>query len=257
MTRTPLLARCAFAAALALACTHAHGDAPLRTDNADVPDQGNCKVEAGYEGSTGEPGGFVQASCVPFGVVELGAGYARTRTEDHLWGNGFALQAKVPLVAREDGGLFAMAGVVSVGRQAFASGGGPQFAWINVPASFYLHDDRWRVHLNAGVLLRRTEPDLVTWGVATEYDTGPVTWLAESYRVDSGNARYNLGARYEVREGFALYVSADRGFGHDPGSWVVVAGIRVESPDALKGIVGTSAAAGRALAAQGRTPPAP
>lgn len=249
----------AIAALLAcLASASARADAPLRTDNADVPDQGNCKVEAAYEGSSSEPNYVAQVACVPLGIVELSAAYARSRSPERIWGDGFALQAKVPIVPKDDDDdWFALAGEISTGRDAFAPGGGPQFAWINVPASFYLMNDRWRIHLNGGVLLRRTESDLVTWGAATEYDTGPVTWLAETYRIASGNGRWNLGARYEVGDGFAVYVSAGRMFGSDPGSWVVVAGIKLESPTALKWLGEKTASAGRALAMRAPATPAP
>jgi hypothetical protein len=238
------------AIACSVASVAARGDAPLRTDNADVPDRGNCKVESWYEGTPGSPAFVVTPACVPFSVVEFGAAFARAKDDDGTWGNAFAAQAKVPILKKRDDRHLALATTVSVARSSSNSGGGIEAVWLNVPASIYLMEDRWRIHLNAGGLWRHADSDVFTWGAATECDAGPVTWLAEAYRIDSGTARYNAGARYEAAEGFSVYVSAGRRFGGESGDWLVTAGIRFESPTALRWLGEKTAAAGRALAVQ-------
>jgi hypothetical protein len=171
--------------------TAARADAPLRTDNAEVPEQGNCKVEAGFEWLGDARAAYVSPACVPVGTVELGMGYARVRDED---------------------------GAV----------------WINVPASFYFDAYDLRVDLDAGMLWRRDKSDVVTWGVAAEYDAGVVTLVGDVYRLEPGRPKFLVGLRYALAEGCSLNVGTGRGFASDDNRWLVTAGIKLESPTFLK-----------------------
>jgi hypothetical protein len=232
-------ARCsvALAALLTLLAAPAHADAPLRTDNAEVPDQGNCKLEAAYVGRRSLPGYFIEAACVPFGIVEFAAALDRDRDAEGRWTSQIGLQAKVPLVPKDDDDdVFALATTVSIVRTVGEPHGASAFQqlWLNVPASFYLMDDRLRFHLDAGTIWQYAAGNVFTWGVAAEFEKGSLTWLAETYHLENGRPRYNIGARYALAPGTDLYLSAGRRFGSDPEGWLWTAGIKLESPSFLK-----------------------
>lgn len=233
-----MTARVALGSGLAwvLGASPVSADAPLRTDNADVPERGNCKVESWYEGTSSTGAWVIAPTCTPINSVELGVGYARTRDADGVRGNNIGLQAKVAIVPHAEDSWFALATTFSIARDTGEPHGRSAFqiAAINVPASFYLLDERLRVHLNAGVLWQYQESTLATYGAATEYDLGPITCLAEVYRWAVGRPRYNLGARYNVGESLSFYASAGRRFGGNPDGWLWTVGLRLESDTFLK-----------------------
>ncbi len=225
------------ASLLALGMPGARADAPLRTDNAEVPDQGNCKVEAAYVGRRSLPGYFLAPACNPFGIVEFSAGLDRDRDADGHWTSQVGLQAKIPLVPKDDDDdVFALATTVSIARTIGEPHGSSAFQqlWLNVPASFYRMDDRLRFHLNAGTIWQYAAGNVVTWGVATEFEKGSLTWLAETYHLENGRPRCNMGFRYAIAPGADLYLSAGRRIGNDPEGWLWTAGIKLESPSFLK-----------------------
>ena len=234
MSRSPRIAAVLICLAGLAPWTAPHADAPLRTDNAEVPEQGNCKVEAGFEWLGDARAAYVSPACVPFGTVELGMGYARVRNEEGAWSNAYSLQAKLPLVRKEDDRPFALAvGGALLGE---SSSPGPAFGstWINVPASFYFDAHDLRVDLNAGMLWRRDQSAVVTWGVAAEYDAGVVTLVGDIYRLEPGRPKFLAGLRYELTEDCSLNVGMGRGFASDDNRWLVTAGIKLESPAFLK-----------------------
>ena len=213
--------------------TVSRADAPLRTDNAEVPEQGTCKVEAGFEWLGDARAAYVSPACVPFGTAELGMGYARVRDEDGKWSNAYSVQAKLPILRKEDDRPFALA--VTGALLGESSSPGPAFGsyWINLPASFYFDDYGLRVDLNAGMLWRRDQSDVVTWGVAAEYDAGVVTLVGDIYRLEPGRPKFLVGLRYALAEGCSINVGTGRGFASDDDRWLVTVGLKLESPTFL------------------------
>jgi hypothetical protein len=214
----------------------ATADAPLRTDNGEVPDQGNCKLETAYIGRHSLPGYFLTTACNPFGLVEFAAALERDRDAERRWTSQIGLQAKIPLVPKDDDHAFALATTASIVRTVGEPHGASAFQqlWLNVPASFYLMDERLRFHLDAGTIWQYAAGNVFTWGVAAEFEKGSLTWLAETFHLENGRPRYNVGARYALAPGADLYVSAARRFGSDPEGWLWTAGIKLESPSLLK-----------------------
>jgi hypothetical protein len=222
------------AVVVVLGAPGARADAPLRTDNGEVPEQGNCKVESWYEGTPHQRAYVVAPTCNPFGRVELGAALVRSRDADRAWSNQAGVQAKVEVLRKRDDLPLAIATTLAAGYDGAAEGRRLQTATLNVPVTFYPDDDRWRIHLNAGALWRRDGRDAFTFGAAAEFASGAVTWLGEVYHPDTGRPSFNLGARFDLAEGLALYAGGGRRFGADPDGWLVTIGLKLESPSFLK-----------------------
>ncbi|MGZ5073010.1 MAG: hypothetical protein ACXWBL_07725 [Usitatibacter sp.] len=160
------------AAALAGASALDAGAArPMITDDARIVDSKACQVESWIKRNRDSTEFWALPACNPTGNVELTFGGARTRENGESAFTDEQVQAKTIFRPLETNGwgVGLAVGTVRHPRREVESGW-PGDVYFYVPASFSYLDDKWVVHVNAGVTRLRDEGrNLATWGATSRH----------------------------------------------------------------------------------------
>ncbi|MGZ5039952.1 MAG: hypothetical protein ACXWBQ_04345 [Usitatibacter sp.] len=226
------------AAALAGASALDAGAArPMITDDARIVDSKACQVESWIKRNRDSTEFWALPACNPTGNVELTFGGARTRENGESAFTDEQVQAKTIFRPLETNGwgVGLAVGTVRHPRREVESGW-PGDVYFYVPASFSYLDDKWVVHVNAGVTRLRDEGrNLATWGLGNEIRLrDDLFFIPEVFHNATGRPFYQLGLRYWVVKD---RVQVDTTFGNRAASdtserWFSI-GLRLLSPPFL------------------------
>ena len=204
---------------------------PLFTDDAAVVTPQTCQVEAWVRSSHDGREYWMQPACNPTGNVEIAVGLAHARPDIGESSSLVQLQAKTILFSLGDGewsfGLGAGAG-----RDTQAPHGSSAFQlyYARALATWHPHDDL-EIDLNLGAANLYGAGTFVLAGAAVQYAFAPnFQLLAEAFRDQPGNTRYQVGMRYVfVPNRFEAYVAYGSRFNAPSGQWSGIIGIRLQT----------------------------
>ncbi len=220
------------AVALCLASPVAFGARPLITDDARIVDAKSCQVESWVRNNRDSREYWALPGCNFTGNLELTLGGAITHTTTGSETSDVVMQGKTLFRTMETNGW----GVgLAVGNARHPhqhdSFVGDPYAYI--PASFSFADDRFVLHVNAGVLRQKsTAQTRPTLGLGSETQITGNTWLiAEAFKQVEGRPYFQAGVRHWI---VPNRVQIDATYGNRFGSasqerWFSI-GLRLLSP---------------------------
>jgi hypothetical protein len=217
-----------------LASGSAQAARPMVTDDARIVDSKACQVESWTKFNRDNTEYWVQPACNFTGNLELALGGARGKSDSGTQTTDIVIQGKTLFRTLEPNGW---AWGLTVGNvrhpQINSSNNLIGDVYVNVPATVSFRDDRLLVHTNIGWLREKeTGTHRMTWGVGTEAQLTPSTWLiAETYGQNQGRPFYQMGLRHWL---VPNHVQIDATYGNRAGSstqerWFSI-GLRLLSP---------------------------
>ena len=216
---------------LAAAASFVDAAQPLVTDDAAVVPPKTCQVEAWKRSGHDARALAVAPACNPTGNLELAFGGARETTDGSGSSNIVALQAKTVLFALGEGAW--SFGIVAGGaRDTTAPHGATAFQgrYAKALASWCPREDL-ELDLNLGAANDYGTGTSTLAGAAIQYSIADnVQLLAEAIHDESGQGRYQLGARLIVLpDRFEAYASYGNRFSGPSERWSAVIGVRVQT----------------------------
>jgi len=208
------------------------GARPLITDDARIVDAKSCQVESWVRTNRDSREYWALPGCNFTGNLEVTFGGAITKDGTGSETSDVVMQAKTLFKILEPNGwsIGLAAGNVRHPHQhrRFA---GDLYAYV--PASFSFHDDRFVLHVNAGVLRQKSESQTrLTLGLGSETQVFANTWLiAETFKQIEGRPFFQAGVRHWI---VPNRVQVDATYGNRFGSgsqerWFSI-GLRLLSP---------------------------
>jgi len=218
-------------AALLVTAPCAEAGQPLVTDDAAVVAPKTCQLEAWSRSAHRGRLDGIQPACNFGGNLELDVGGARASPDDAESSNIVQLQAKAVLYELDD--RVWSFGVVGGGaRDTGAPHGSSAFQlyYAKALASWYPRSDL-EIDLNLGAANAYGSGTFTLAGAAIQYAViSNVQLLAEIFRDEPGNTKYQVGARYIiVPDRFEAYASYGNRFSGPADQWSAVIGIRVQT----------------------------
>ena len=206
-------------ASLITAISDAHAARPMSTDDARIVDAKACQLESWAKNRKESTEYWLQPACNFTGNLELTLGSARTIGKGENAGQrstDWLVQGKTLFRELEPNG-WAWGLAVGNVRHPSAPGSGAGDIYAYVPVTFSLRDDRLLLHTNVGWLREdQTHRQRMTWGLATEAQLSPGTWLiAEAFGQNQGRPYYHMGVRHWL---VPNHVQIDATFGNRMGS---------------------------------------
>lgn len=175
----------------------AHAARPMVTDDARIVDDKSCQLETWLKANRGSDEYWALPSCNFSGNFELAVGTAVTRQNGRGETSDLLVQGKTLFRTLEPNGwAWGLVGGTASHPDVSRKMLGDVYAYV--PATFSFRDDRVLVHTNLGWIQDRlAKRHAMTWGVGSEIETTPNTWLiAESYGENQGRPFYQLGLRH-------------------------------------------------------------
>ena len=205
---------------------------PLFTDDAAVVAPQTCQLEA-WTRSSGEGREYwAQPACNFTGNLELTIGGARVHPDDAANASLVQLQAKTVVLTTEDS-VWSFGAVGGAGRDTGAPHGSSAFQlyYAKALASWYPQSDL-EIDLNLGAANGYASGTFGIAGAAIQYTVVTnLQLLAEVFRGEPGNGRYQVGARWiVVPNQFEAYVSYGSLFHGSTDRWSAIVGIRLQTP---------------------------
>ena len=184
---------------LLILCPLAYAARPMITDDARIVDSKACQAETWVKDNRGSQEFWALPSCNFTGNLEITAGGARTHDATGLRTTDLLLQGKTLFRTLEpnswDWGLaFGTVSHPDVSRKMMGD------LYSYVPVTFSFNDDRVLLHTNIGWAREKaTNKHAMTWGVGSEIEMTPRTWLiGETYGENQGRPYFQLGVRHWI-----------------------------------------------------------
>ena len=232
---TPLAPRPAAWIACALLSTTAtlgHGGQPLATDDASIVGERTCQVEAWAQPQHEQRAYWLQPACNFGGNVELSIGAARMLADPAPRSTALVVQGKtVPFARTADG--WSVGAAAGAARDTGAPHGRSAFQayYARALASWYPSNDV-EVDLNVGASNVYGAGTFALAGAALQVRASE-QWqlLGELFRDEPGPTKYRAGLRWSIAPNrLESFVSYGNSFARASDRWVVIAGIRLQSP---------------------------
>ncbi len=180
----------------------AHAARPMITDDARITDPGACQVESWAQIHRHSRDFWTLPACNFGGNFELTAGGAFARHDGEASSGALLIQGKTLLRPLASNG-FGFG--VAAGYATQPGNGQSGAAYVYLPASLSLADDRALIHLNLGALRERaTGNHRASWGLGSELQaTERLYVIAESFGQNKGAPSVQFGLRYWLLPGHA------------------------------------------------------
>jgi hypothetical protein len=204
---------------------------PLVTDDAAVVASKTCQLEAWTRSAHDGRVYGAQPACNFTGNLELTVGGSRAHPDTSESSNIIQLQAKTVLSPLGEG-RWSIGMVAGAARDTVAPHGSSAFQLYYAKAltSWYPRSDL-EIDLNLGAANAYGSGTFTLAGTAIQYAViSNVLLLAEAFRDEPGNTRYQVGARYIiVPDRFEAYASYGNQFNGSSNQWSAIIGIRVQT----------------------------
>lgn len=198
----------------------AYGSRPLVTDDASIVDAKACQLESWIQKNRDSTEYWALPACNFTGNLEWTLGGSRFSDVEGTRTANVTFQGKTlfkPLTPNDWGIGFV------AGHAARANATADSQLYAYVPASFSFHDDRFRLHLNAGWMRdSQDRRDHLTWGIGSETRVAERTSLvAEVFNQGEDRPSFQVGFRHTlVPDRVQVDGTYGKGFGNSSdGHW--------------------------------------
>lgn len=211
---------------------------PMVTDDARVVDPKSCQLESWVKLNKGSTEFWALPGCNVGQNLEITYGGAITREESNSHTTDTVLQAKTLLrpLTTNDYGVGLVVGHVKHPNAENNEKNMIGDAYLYVPVSISMLDDRFVLHTNLGVIHDRAEQaNKFTWGIGSETQLNKSAYLiAEVYGDNQSRAFHQLGLRYwVVPNRVQIDTTYGNRFANDMEERWISVGLRLLSPPLL------------------------